>query len=49
MIHPTSIVSKNAEIDNEVSIGPYCVIEGNVKIQNGTKLISMLIYLEIRK
>ena len=40
MIHPTSIVSKNAEIDNEVSIGPYCVIEGNVKIQNGTKLIS---------
>ena len=40
MIHPTSIVSKNAEIDKEVSIGPYCVIEGKVKIQKGTELIS---------
>ena len=36
MIHPTAIISNNAEIDNEVSIGPYCVIEGNVKIQKGT-------------
>ena len=32
MIHHTAIISKNAEIDKEVSIGPYCVIEGNVKI-----------------
>ena len=40
MIHPTSIVSKNAEIDKEVSIGPYCVIEGNVKIKKDTELVS---------
>ena len=37
MIHPTAIVSKNAEIDKEVSIGPYSVIEGNVKIKKGTE------------
>ena len=40
MIHQTAIISKNAEIDQEVSIGPYCVIEGNVKIKKGTELIS---------
>ena len=40
MIHHTAIISKNAEVDNEASIGPYCVIEGNVKIQKGTELVS---------
>ena len=40
MIHQTAIISKNAEIDKEVSIGPYCFIEGNVKIKKGTELIS---------
>ena len=40
MIHRTAIISKNAEIDKEVSIGPYCVVEGNVKIEKGTELIS---------
>ena len=40
MIHHTAIISKNAEVDKEVSIGPYCVIEGNVKIQKGTELVS---------
>ena len=40
MIHHTAIVSKNAEVEKEVSIGPYCVIEGNVKIQKGTELVS---------
>ena len=40
MIHHTAIISKKAEIDKEVSIGPYCVIEGNVKIKKGTELIS---------
>ena len=38
--HHTAIISKNAEVDKDVSIGPYCVIEGNVKIQKDTELIS---------
>lgn len=38
MIHPTAILSPEAEIDKEVYIGPYCVILGQVKIGKGTRL-----------
>ena len=36
MIHPTAIISKSAEIDSSVSIGPYSIIHDNVKIDSGT-------------
>lgn len=39
-IHPTSIVSKDAFIDEDVEIGPYCIIEGKVRIGAGSKLFS---------
>ena len=39
-IHNTSIISKKAELYNDVIIGPYCIIDDNVKINKGTKLIS---------
>jgi UDP-N-acetylglucosamine acyltransferase len=39
-IHKTAIVSNKAEIENDVVIGPYCIIGDNVKINKGTKLIS---------
>lgn len=35
-IHPTAVVSSKAEIDTDVKIGPYSVIEGHVIIQSGT-------------
>lgn len=38
VMHPTAIVSKKAEIDKSVEIGPYCIIEDDVKIGAGTKL-----------
>lgn len=38
MIHPTSIISKEAQLDPTVEVGPYCVIRGRVKIGKGTKL-----------
>ncbi|MFN3307397.1 MAG: UDP-N-acetylglucosamine O-acyltransferase, partial [Candidatus Kapaibacteriota bacterium] len=38
--HPTSIVSTKAQIDDNVKIGPYCIIEDNVTIGEGTELIS---------
>ena len=38
MIHPTAIVSANAEIDENVEIGPYSVIADNVFIASGTVL-----------
>ncbi len=43
MIHPTAIVDKNAEIDASVEIGPYCIIQGNVTIKKGSKLISHVV------
>lgn len=40
MIHPSSIISKEAELDPSVEIGPFCLIEGKVRIEAGTKLDS---------
>ncbi|MGD0883869.1 MAG: acyl-ACP--UDP-N-acetylglucosamine O-acyltransferase [Thermodesulfovibrionales bacterium] len=39
-IHPTAIIDREASIDKEVSIGPFCIIKGKVSIRKGTKLIS---------
>ncbi len=42
-IHPTSIVSPKAEIANDVEIGPFCIIDEDVIIGIGTKLLSHII------
>jgi UDP-N-acetylglucosamine acyltransferase len=39
-IHPSSIISKEAEIGADVEIGPFCVIKGRVKIGDGCRLDS---------
>jgi UDP-N-acetylglucosamine acyltransferase len=39
-IHPSSIVSPKAEIADDVDIGPFCIIDEDVKIGIGTKLLS---------
>ena len=39
-IHPSSVVDKNAEIADGVSIGPFCFIGPNVKIGAGTSIKS---------
>jgi UDP-N-acetylglucosamine acyltransferase len=39
-IHPTSVISKDAEIGENVTIGPFCVVKGRVKIGAGTVLES---------
>lgn len=39
-IHPTSVISKEAEIASDVRIGPFCSIQGRVKIGAGTILDS---------
>lgn len=38
MIHPTAVISPRAELDSQVDVGPYAVIEENVKIGAGTKV-----------
>jgi UDP-N-acetylglucosamine acyltransferase len=40
MIQPSSIVSKEAEIHPSVEIGPFCWVEGKVRIDAGTRLDS---------
>ncbi len=43
MIHPTAIVSKEAELDPSVEVGPYCIIGPRVRIKRGTRLISHVV------
>ncbi len=38
-IHPTAVVSRNAEIDPSVEIGPYSVIDAHVRIAAGCRLM----------
>jgi UDP-N-acetylglucosamine acyltransferase len=35
-IHPSSVVSKDVILEDDVEIGPYCNIQGHVKIGQGT-------------
>ncbi|MDX2113297.1 MAG: acyl-ACP--UDP-N-acetylglucosamine O-acyltransferase [Alphaproteobacteria bacterium] len=40
LIHPTAVVSRGAVLAADVSVGPYCVIDSEVTIGAGTKLMS---------
>ncbi len=40
MIHPSSVISKNAEIHKTTHIGPFCIIGDGVKIGKNNNLIS---------
>ena len=40
LIHKTSEISNSVKIGNNVSIGPYCYIDGNITIGDGTNIIS---------
>jgi UDP-N-acetylglucosamine acyltransferase len=39
-IHPTAIIDSQAEIHPECEIGPYVVVEGPVKIRQGTRVLA---------
>jgi UDP-N-acetylglucosamine acyltransferase len=39
-IHPSAVVDRRAEIDDDAEIGPHCVIDGPVTIGRGTRLIA---------
>lgn len=39
-IHPTAIIDPQAQIDSDVEIGPYAVIEGAVKVKRGTRVMA---------
>jgi UDP-N-acetylglucosamine acyltransferase len=43
LIDRTAIIHKNAEVDESVHVGPYCVIEEKVRIGKGTRLLSHVV------
>jgi UDP-N-acetylglucosamine acyltransferase len=45
-IHPTAIISPDAEIEEGTSIGPFCIIKERVSIKKGAKLLSNVIIEE---
>ena len=40
MIHSTAVVSSKSFIHQNVNIGPYCIIDDNVFLDEGNELIS---------
>jgi len=38
--HPTAIIDSKAEIEEDVTIGPYCIIESPVRIDGGTEIMA---------
>src|SRR5437016_4827158 len=39
-IHPSAIIDAKAEIDTDVEIGPYVVIDAKVRIKRGTRVMA---------
>ena len=42
-IHPSSIISDNVSINNNVKIGPHCYLNGNISIDDNTELKSHVV------
>ena len=42
-IHPTAILEPGVKIEEDVSIGPFCILKGEVLIKKGTRLVSNVI------
>jgi len=43
MIHPTAVIDSKAELANDVSIGPYCVVGEHVRIGDNCELMSHVV------
>jgi UDP-N-acetylglucosamine acyltransferase len=39
-IHPNSFISKDVQLGNNVKIGPFCYLNGDIKIDDNTELKS---------
>ena len=38
MIHPTFVTHPKAELDSDVTVGPYALVEGPIVIGRGTEI-----------
>ena len=48
LIHPSSTVSKSVQIGENVKVGPFCNIDGNIIIGDGTELKSHVSILSLK-
>jgi UDP-N-acetylglucosamine acyltransferase len=39
-VHPSAVVGRDVELGAEVEVGPFCMLEGRIRIGAGTRLIS---------
>ena len=39
-IHPTAIIGKGVTLGKDVAVGPYCVVEGDITIGDGTQTVT---------
>ena len=42
-VHPSSFISDNVNLANNVKIGPYCYLNGNINIGENTELKSHVV------
>jgi UDP-N-acetylglucosamine acyltransferase len=42
-IHPTAIIDRRSEIATDVSVGPFCIIEPDVTMDEGCRLESHVV------
>ncbi|MGQ0741626.1 MAG: acyl-ACP--UDP-N-acetylglucosamine O-acyltransferase [Alphaproteobacteria bacterium] len=42
-IHPTAIVEDGARLGTDVEVGPFCVVSGKAKLEDGVRLISHVV------
>jgi len=42
-IHPTALVEKGAQLENDVVVGPFCTVGAHVRIGQGTRLVSHVV------
>jgi UDP-N-acetylglucosamine acyltransferase len=40
VVHPSSVLADGVELDDGVEIGPFCFLEGRIRIGAGTRLVS---------
>ena len=46
-IHPTAIVHEKSQIHESVEIGPFCIIDEDIEIKKGTKLLSHIVLIAL--
>jgi acyl-[acyl carrier protein]--UDP-N-acetylglucosamine O-acyltransferase len=49
LIHPTALVSSKAELEDDVVVGPFCIVHDRVRIGSGTLLSAFVTVLDFVK